>query len=151
MYQFKNLLCESLSTTIRQFQYHSGPVINADSYIFFLHEIIYDAMFSRHSILWTHQSLYVGYIILHRQSTTLSIAWNTLRIHAARLKPTFCYVFQQIEKTFNEIHAVRMYVMMLFTGGLWWKCLDIIKFKTPLSSEFAYVNTTSSDNIISIA
>lgn len=41
--------------------------------------------------------MYVGHVILHRQSPILSNAWNKRSVHVTLLEPTFCKMFPLIE------------------------------------------------------
>lgn len=66
-----NFICVPPPTTYKQFQYDSIPVKHAGSCEPFVHVSIYDAMLMRHVILFSHQNIYVGHVILHMQSPIL--------------------------------------------------------------------------------
>lgn len=74
----------------------------------FTYVIINDAILLHHVILWTHQSMYVRYVIFQRQSLASFIACNTHSILAALLKPTICSVFPHIEIRSIEVIAKGM-------------------------------------------
>lgn len=93
-----NLFCVPSFATIVQFRYSPNLLKKKGYGKLFLLAVLYCRILSRYVILCTHRALYVGRVIFHRESPTLSISCNTSSMNATHLKLPFSMRFSAIKR-----------------------------------------------------